>query len=274
MPFFMDLHRGKEGRTLADIEEAHLRDVEAQGRYGVNYISFFHDEASGAVYCVAEAPDADACVAVHVEAIGDPPDAIIPVEPVLLDKFFGGQPPSQTGVMLRPGGEPDPGVRTVMFTDIVDSTRLTDELGDATGVKLVRVHDRIVQDRLASSDGSMVKHTGDGLMAAFVSCDDAVTCAIGVQEDLSSYRSGDHALPLEVRIGLHVGEPVAAHGDLFGLAVNIARRICDAGGPGEILVSAAVRDQLAATVAIDALGPHEFKGVSRPIEVHRVHWGR
>ena len=273
MPFFMDLHQGKEGRTLADIEEAHLRDVEAQGRYGVNYISFFHDEASGAVYCVAEAPDAEACVAVHVEAIGDPPDAIIPVEPVMLDKFFGTQPPSPTGVMLRPGGEPDPGVRTVMFTDIVDSTRLTDELGDETGVRLVHVHDRIVEDRLADADGNKVKHTGDGLMAAFASCDDAVACAVGVQEDLADYREGDHALPLEVRIGLHVGEPVAAHGDLFGLAVNIARRICDAGGPGDILISEAVRQQLRTNVALDALGPHDFKGVRQPVEVCRIRWG-
>ena len=272
MPFFMDVHKRMEGRTLADIEEAHLRDVEAQGRYGVNYISFFHDEAGGAVYCVAEAPDADACVAVHVEASGEPPDAIIPVEPVMLEKFFGTQAPTPSGVNLTPGGAPDPGVRTIVFTDIVDSTRLTEQLGDEAGVQLVHIHDRVVEDRLADTDGSMIKHTGDGLMASFTTCDDAVACAVGVQQDLADYRQGDHALPLEVRIGMHVGEPVAARGDLFGLAVNLSRRICDAAGPGEILISDAVRAALREDVDLEPLGKRTFKGVRSPVGVCRVGW--
>jgi len=272
MPFFMDLHH-LPGTSLAEIEHAHLRDVEAQDRHGVKYVRFFHDATSGDVFCVAEAPSAQACIAVHMEANGMPPDRLIEVEPLVMQGFLGDGMQTSAGVAVDARGEVDPGTRTIMFTDIVDSTRLTEELGDAAGVDLVDHHNTLTREQLVAHKGREVKHTGDGLMASFREASNALTCAVEIQRALATYRTGAGSLPLQLRIGLNAGEPVPAHGDLFGLAVNVSRRICDAAGAGEILVSTAVA-QLAPpdTFDFEIIGPHDFKGVRDPVVVHRVHW--
>lgn len=273
MPHFMDVHRTFQGFSLEDIEAAHLRDVEAQEQFGVSYTRFFHNADTGHVYCLAEGPDAEACVAVHRAANGLEPDQIIPVDPSLVDSFLGQELTRPSGAALTWDGKPDVGARTILFTDIVDSTRLTAELGDDRGVALVEAHDDIVERALAGANGRRVKHTGDGLMASFEEPAAAVSAAVATQRELAAYRQGDGALPLRVRIGIHTGEPVAARGDLFGLAVNTARRICDAGAEEGILISDIVRPA-AAGLGHDTvdLGDQTFKGISDPVRVHRVMW--
>lgn len=274
MPLFMDVHHNLGGSTLADIEHAHLRDVEAQARHGVQYLRFFHDADGGEVYCVAEAPSAEACVAVHVEANGMRPDRIIPVAPIVVDGFLGGGETTPAGTVVDPEtGEPDTGTRTIMFTDIVASTRLTVELGDRGGVALVVEHDRLAREQLILHNGRQVKHTGDGLMASFRSGVDAVACAVDLQRRLAEYRQTPDALPLQVRIGLNTGEPVAAHGDLFGIAVNVSRRLCDDAAPDEILVSDIVAGLVErSSHPVEPLGERSFKGLAEPMAVHRIRW--
>src|SRR5437588_3677030 len=82
----------------------------------------------------------------------------------------------------------DPGVRTILFTDIVDSTPMTHQMGDEAAMELVEVHDRIVREALASLGGREVKHTGDGIMASFFSAAAAVKCAARIQRDVASHR--------------------------------------------------------------------------------------
>lgn len=273
MPHFMDVHHGLDALSLEDIEEAHLRDVEAQERFGVTYTRFFHNPDSGHVYCLAEGPSAEACIAVHREANGMEPDQIIPVDPSLVDGFLGQEMTRPSGAALTLDGTPDGGSRTILFTDIVDSTRLTATLGDAGSVALVAAHDDIVEGALAAADGRRVKHTGDGLMASFVSPADAVRASVAMQEELAAYRQRDDALPLRVRVGINTGEPVAARGDLFGLAVNTARRICDAGAEDGILVADSLRP-LAHELGHDTidLGTQHLKGIADPVRIHRVVW--
>lgn len=270
---FMDVHRNLQGFSLEDVEAAHLCDVEAQEQFGVRYTRFFHNADTGHVYCLAEGPDAEACVAVHRAANGKEPDDIIPVDPALVDSFMGQELTRPSGAALALDGKPDVGTRTILFTDIVDSTRLTEELGDDRGVALVQTHDDIVEAALDANHGRRVKHTGDGLMASFIEATDAVTASVTMQRELATYRQSDGALPLRIRVGVNTGEPVAARGDLFGLAVNTTRRICDTAEAEGILVGEIVRaaaKQLGyATVD---LGAQTFKGISNPVHVHRVMW--
>jgi class 3 adenylate cyclase len=156
---------------------------------------------------------------------------------------------------------------TVLFTDIVSSTALTQQLGDEQAQELVRAHDRIVRDALASHGGTEVKHTGDGIMASFPTASGAIECAIAIQRAVARDST------LSVRIGLNAGEPVAEESDLFGTAVQLARRLCDKAEGGSIVVSDVVR-QLSAGKGFlfTDTGEVELKGFEEPVRVYEVKW--
>ena len=132
----------------------------------------------------------------------------------------------------------DTAFRTILFTDIVGSTRLTQELGDRAAMALLRDHDRVVHEVVAEHGGSVVKHTGDGLMVSFAAVTSALDAATAIQRRLAE-RNTTSEHPLAVRIGLAAGEPVMEGGDLFGAAVQLAARLCDRAGASSILVSSA-----------------------------------
>jgi class 3 adenylate cyclase len=160
-------------------------------------------------------------------------------------------------------------VHTILFTDMEGSTTLTERLGDAKAQELRRTHDSIVREALKARGGSETKHTGDGIMASFPSASRAIECAVAVQRAIAE--QGE--TPLRVRIGLNAGEPVAEEADLFGTAVNLARRICDHAEPGQILVSDVVQ-QLAAGKGFTFAdkGEATLKGFEKPVRLHEVRW--
>jgi class 3 adenylate cyclase len=164
---------------------------------------------------------------------------------------------------------PKEDVHTILFTDMEGSTTLTERLGDAKAQELRRTHDGIVRDALKAQGGSETKHTGDGIMASFPSASRAIECAVAVQKAIA-----DGETPLRVRIGLNAGEPVAEESDLFGTAVNLAKRICDQAEPGQILVSDVVQ-QLAAGKGFTFTdkGEAALKGFEKPVRLHEVVWG-
>jgi len=162
-----------------------------------------------------------------------------------------------------------PNVVAILFTDIADSTALTQRLGDAHAQELVRSHNDIVRKALQQHGGSEIKHTGDGIMASFQSASGALECAMAVQRAITE-QADEH---LAVHIGVNAGEPVAEENDLFGTSVQLARRICDAADAGEVLVSDVVR-QLAAGKGfefeerVDAI----LKGFDEPVRLYGVRW--
>jgi class 3 adenylate cyclase len=135
-----------------------------------------------------------------------------------------------------PAGESLSGAfRTVMFTDLVGSTALTQRLGDDGAQEVVETHDAAVRSSLTEHNGVEVKHTGDGIMAAFASATDAARAAQQVAIALTVNGVG-------VRIGLNAGEPIERDGDLFGTAVQLAARVGDAAETGQVLATQVVRD--------------------------------
>lgn len=144
---------------------------------------------------------------------------------------------------------------TVVFTDIVDSTRRAVAEGDARWRVLLDEHDRLVRAELARFGGVEVNTTGDGFVARFDRPAQAIRCAQAMAESLD-------AAGLPIRAGVHTGECELRGTDLAGQAVHVAARVGAAAAPGEVLVSRVVTDLVAGSgLAFDARGEFELKGV-------------
>lgn len=215
MPLYMDFHNF-QGITQVQVDQAHAADLREQGKYGVEYLKYWFNESQGKAFCLVNAPNPEAAQLVHREAHGQMAERIIEVQPELVEAFLGGGEASQSGAVLRPGGagnERDPAIRTILFTDIAGSTN--EALGDDAVMARLGVHDSIVRDALAVEDGREVKHTGDGIMASFVSAAAAVRCATRILRALAKHQEEHTEYPLKVRIGVAAGEPVEREHDLF-----------------------------------------------------------
>jgi len=171
----------------------------------------------------------------------------------------------------------------ILFTDMAFSTALTQRLGDAKAQEVVRAHNSIVREALGAHGGSEIKHTGDGIMASFPSASRALDCAVAIQRAVHARNAGagpgglqppaSSLQPLAVHIGLNAGEPVAEEDDLFGTAVQLARRICDQAEAGEILVSNVVRELAAGKPFLFSdRGAAPLKGFEDPVRLYEVRW--
>jgi hypothetical protein len=266
MPLFMDRHELPDA-TAADLAAAHLRDVEVQDRFGLRFLTYWFDEGAHSGFCLVEGPDAEAVEAAHREAHGMLPSHVIEVDPASVRGFFG-------RLNSHPPGEPyvESAFRAILFTDIVDSTRLTQQLGDLAAMRLLREHDSVVRSVLARFGGTEVKHTGDGIMAAFVSAVQAVAAAAQIQRELHE-GEGARQDALAVRIGVAAGEPVNEQDDLFGAAVQQAARLCACAPPAGVVVSAGVHDLCRGKgIAFSDGGQVAVKGFDEPIGHYEVRW--
>jgi class 3 adenylate cyclase len=263
MPIFMDRH-DMRGTTAENVAEAHRRDLEIQGKYGVKYMTYWYDEERGTGFCLVDAPDAATAEHVHREAHGEISSEIIPVDLSTVEAFLGriGDPRAAPDSIV-PGM--DAGLRAVLVTDIVGSTEMTVRLGDAAALDLVRAHDAMVRRGLGLHGGREVKHTGDGIMAAFDNVPNAVRAAASIQERFRRY-AAEASENLRVRIGIHAGEPVAEHNDLFGTTVQMAFRLCNEAEPNGIVVSGLIRELSGEDSSrFVALGDRQLKGFSTSV---------
>jgi class 3 adenylate cyclase len=276
MPTYMDIHEIPGGITADEVAKAHAHDAAVEGKYGVHYHKYWVNERAGKIFCLCEAPNAEAAMQVHREAHGQVAEKIIQVEPDVADLFLGGSEVNSAGAVLLPGGAADardPGIRTVLFTDIVESTSLTQTLGDDVAMELLQIHDSVVRDALKALNGREVKHTGDGIMASFVSAAAAVRCAAQIQRELAQRAREQSNHPVRVRIGGAAGEPVEHGNDIFGSTVQLAARLCSHAEPEQIVVSSVVADLcIGKGLTFRALGEVSLKGFDQPVHAHSVEW--
>ena len=162
-------------------------------------------------------------------------------------------------------------LRTFLFSDIVDSTRLGEAMGDDVWEQLLRWHDRTLRAEFARWRGEEVKHGGDGFFVAFGQPDDGIACAAAIQRALARHRA-EHGFAPVVRIGLHAGEATARDDDYFGSAVNRAARISAAAGAGEILASADLIARCGRAVPVAGERTLELKGIAEPVAAVLVEW--
>jgi len=278
MPLYMDIHELPEGHVGAeDVAKAHAADVKIEKKYGVHYHKYWVNEKAGKIFCLCDAPSAEAAAQVHREAHGMLADKIIEIQPPeLADGFLGGVEVNDVGAAIFPGGGTDardPGIRTILFTDVVNSTTLTQSLCDEAALALLGVHDTIVRDALSGLGGREIKHTGDGIMASFVSAASAVRCAIQIQRELDKHAQTNPKGPLKVRVGAAVGEPVEQHNDLFGSTVQLAARLCSHAQPEQILVSNAIAELcIGKGLSFEDVGEVTLKGFGSPVRAHAAGW--
>jgi len=159
-----------------------------------------------------------------------------------------------TGV--RRTHEPDRALATVLFTDIVDSTRRAAQLGDRAWRELLERHDTLSRDQLDRFRGKYVKSTGDGILATFDGPARAIRCAQALE------RAASEQLNVALRAGVHTGERELIGDEVGGLAVHIGARVAHLAGAGEVLASSTVKDLVVGSgLDFADRGEHELKGV-------------
>ena len=276
MPIYMDRHY-VEGATRHAVEAAHKQDLAIQDDYGVNIMTYWFDEARSTAFCLAEAPSAEALRALHEHAHGLIPNEIMAVDPSIVHAFLGNiEQPAASAVEEADQAGPAPAFRSIMFTDLKDSTQLAVQLGDQKAMHLLRVHNALTRDALREHNGREVKTTGDGFLLSFVKARDALEGALAIQNAFATYNERHPEEPLFVRIGVAAGEPIEEQGDLYGAAVNMASRICATAEAGRVLVAAVVRDEIereSGGLHFTARGEVPLKGFDQPVAVYEVSLG-
>lgn len=272
MPLYMDIHV-VPGATPEALQEAHNADLAVQDKHCVHCLKYWLNEEAGKVFCLFDAPNPEAAAAVHREAHGLMAEKIIEVDADMADGLLGPGEVNGAGAVLLAGHDErhDTGIRSILFTDIVGSTEMTSRHGDDAAIVMLGVHDHIVRTAVGGNSGREVKHTGDGIMAAFTSAACAVRSATQIMADLARHNGGDPQFPVNVRIGISAGEPVEQHEDLFGSTVQLAARLCAQADPGQILVSSVVADLcIGKNLKFADAGECELKGFDGRIATRAV----
>jgi class 3 adenylate cyclase len=219
--------------------------MQRRGDRAVSYLAarWLAEQIEGSRYVELEGED-------HFPWVGDSEAPLASIEEFL------------TGV--RPAPAPERVLATVLFTDIVDSTRLATELGDRRWRELLEQHHTLVRGQLERFAGREIKTTGDGFLAIFDGPTRAAECARAIADEMPS-------LGIEVRAGLHTGEVELIGDDVGGIAVHVAARIAALAGAGEALASRTVRDlAVGSPVDFEPFGRHPLKGVPDEWDVYSV----
>ncbi len=167
------------------------------------------------------------------------------------------------------GEEPVRASKAFFFSDIVDSTRLAETLGDETWADLLRWHDDALRRLFAEHQGEEIDHAGDGFLVAFDTAARAIACAVAVQRMCATHRL-QHGFAPRLRIGVHAADAVRSGRGYRGSGVHQAARIAALAGSDEILTSRECAE--AASVQHGASRTVELKGISRPVEVVTIAW--
>ena len=176
---------------------------------------------------------------------------------------------------MRAHAAPD-GTVAILFSDIEDSTVLTEKLGDEHWLEVLREHNAIFREQISRHEGYEVKSQGDGFMLAFPDPCEALECAIGVQQAFAERERDGSGESLRVRMGLHTGEVISEEGDYFGKNVILAARIAAQAMGGEILVSEEMRAAASRGngdgLRFDDGRDLELKGLAGSHRVFRAGW--
>lgn len=196
-------------------------------------------------------------------------DAITARSVEFLRKVWAAQAAQSASAQARLPTSPVSGTAVIMFTDIADSTALTERLGDQRFRDIARALDIGLRDAIRDAGGALVegKTLGDGVLATFASGSQAIDAA-------RRCRALSAASELGLHIGLHAGDVIREDNNVYGGAVNIAARVCSLSAPGEVLVSDIVRGlaRTSSGVTFADRGEYDLKGVDDAVRLYEVRW--
>jgi class 3 adenylate cyclase len=180
--------------------------------------------------------------------------------------------------VLRPGDEIT--IRNIcfLFSDLVDSTKLFADIGDAAAYQLVREHYAILGEVVREHDGTIVKTRGDGIHAAFLTPDAALLAAIEMQQSIGQFNSESSSAPITIRIGINSGSSISVNLndrlDYYGKTVNLAARLEGQGESGDISMSRKFVEDPAVAEILQSYNLRErealFKGYSEPLTIYQI----
>ncbi len=280
MPIFIDSHELKgQDASAAEAAMAHEADLAIQEAYDVNFLTYWFDAEREEAFCLVDAPSAEAVKQVHEQAHGGVPTLVFEVDIEEVRSFLGRvidpQPPEDDP--SPPYSFLDSAFRAIMFTDMQDSTAMTRLLGDKEAIDNLEIHDAIIHEAVEAQGGRIVKHSGDGFMAAFPQVEPAVRSSIAIQRRLAVHNEEHPDRPIHVRIGLNAGVPVDRSGDLFGITVQLAARVCAEADAEQILAAGIIHelcDDPSLLSAYREFGRVQAKGFLSAVSVFDIDWNK
>lgn len=239
MPIFMDIHIAP-GVTPRQVAEAHLKDVDIQDKYYCKAMTYWMDEDKGCVFCLIEAPDKESVRTMHEKAHGLIPSDIIQVNVDVVKSFLGRIQDPADPIRIPEANLSvfsEPAFRVILVTRTMDSRLLRHAVGNERARELLLLYSTVVREKAREFAGSEVYLREDGFVFSFTSGFKALECAVGIQKLLNSTSS-----MMGLTIALHAGVPVNNHPSLFGSTLRFAGFMSAVGKPGQISVSAVVRN--------------------------------
>lgn len=228
MPLFMDLHKASDydvKPTIEEIKRNHIADLETQVKYGVKFIQYWVNEDAGLVFCLMEGPDKESCIATHQEAHGNIACNVIELKGGDYQAFMGDALGNKFDIVERKDGTLDTGRRCFLMADIFS---LTDS----------PLPFRLFDDRVTALGGRHINHKSSKKAAVFDSPSQAVECAKTIQTEINTTKQDG----IEIRMGVHAGEPVSDCDGLFGEVLQITDWLCDVSANRQISISAEVME--------------------------------
>ncbi len=246
MPLYMDQHI-IPGVKARDVAEAHRRDMLIQHDHRCNCVTYWIDEKRGNVFCLIEAPRKEAVIEMHHQAHGLVPHRIIEVNDHLVESFLGRISDPQDAQLTDDGLKVfhDPSLRIIMVIRTADPILLQHRLGREKSALLLQNLSLSLQRELPLFAGRVVSPQHEDHLFSFTSASNAIRFA----KSIFSLISDAHVADLGLRTGIHAGEPVTGHDQLFGETISVATRSGLSAQPGQILISPLVRELVSGELA-------------------------
>ncbi len=243
MPIYMDRH-DVPGVTAGAVAEASARDLEVQGEFGVEVMTYWVDEERGNAFCLMNAPDMQSVSDMHGKAHGLIPHEIIEVNSNIVNAFLGR--------IHDPGSEKaksptkhsifnDPAFRSILVVDLKDRPQFDSLYGKTSGSKLINTFNDLARRSIFDYGGLKVDNH-DEVLASFPSVTNAVECALNIQETIQIQNEYTDLPEVDLRIGLSAGVPVTENSKIFGDAIKIAKRLCFISNSGIIQTTSNIKD--------------------------------
>jgi len=240
MPIYMDLHI-VPGVNAKDVAEAHSRDVYLEKDHHCKCLTYWIDELRGHVFCLIDAPNMETVYELHNRSHGLLPHKIIEVQNNFVESFLGRITDPENGQFTDTGllMLDDTSYRIILSVDTIDSVLLHHQMGIESAVKKVEKQNTIIREELKKQGGKEALHVGRNFIGSFVAAEQAVNCALAIQQQFSSLQ--EEGIPIQI----HAGEPVAQTDELFGDTLQLLRGMSLLKPKEPILITSAVNELIA-----------------------------
>ena len=238
----MDRH-DVPGVTAGAVAEASAKDIEIQGDYDIEVMTYWVDEERGNAFCLMKAPNMKSVRDMHGKAHGLIPHEIIEVNSNVVEAFLGrihNPGTTETKSPKEPSVFNDPAFRSILVVDLKDKAQLDSKFGTSLGRELIRNFNNLVQKAIHDYGGRIVESHNE-FLSSFVSVDNTIECAINIQESIRIQNRCTNLPEVELKIGISAGVPVTDNNKIFGDSIKMAKRLSSVAGSGLIYTTAMIK---------------------------------